>query len=173
MKGNEIAYGLSHHPVVKPFFRGVFARDELASITLTAPSLYVVNTDLARNAGIHWTTIFLPENANALYFDSFGFAPLFFDYYCFLERHSPYFYFNKAQIQSVESVLCGEFCMYLAYMLCSGKTLEQYRSKFSLTAPTLNDAIIKTLFRKVFGYSVCELTSDECCLSSHSLCNGA
>ena len=55
-------------------FRGVYASDELSTLTSTN-SLFVCNTDLSDQPGSHWIVFYIDKQRKTDYFDSFGIAP--------------------------------------------------------------------------------------------------
>ena len=56
-------------------FKGVYARDQLAALKTQSPACYVVNTHPITSPGEHWIAIYVTNNRNGVYFDSFGLAP--------------------------------------------------------------------------------------------------
>ena len=53
----------------EPRFNGVFSRDNLPTIKDGA---YVINLDEYSDIGTHWVALYVNNNNNVTYFDSFG-----------------------------------------------------------------------------------------------------
>ena len=53
----------------EPRFNGVFSRDNLPTINDGA---YVINLDEYSDIGTHWVALYVNNNNNVTYFDSFG-----------------------------------------------------------------------------------------------------
>jgi hypothetical protein len=52
-------------------YKGCYAQDELFPLK---PGMYVINTDLQRNPGLHWISLYLCKKT-AYFYDSFGRDP--------------------------------------------------------------------------------------------------
>lgn len=54
MDSHQLHSVLTHDPVCRLQFAGVYAADELPDTIGVRPHLYIVNTDVSRGMGIHW-----------------------------------------------------------------------------------------------------------------------
>ena len=54
---------------IEPRFNGVFSRENLPKIKDRA---HVINLDEYSDIGIHWVALYVQNNNNVIYFDSFG-----------------------------------------------------------------------------------------------------
>jgi len=101
------------------YFRGVFMRDELVSISPKRNECMVINYDISSNDGTHWVCLFT-KNGESFYFDPFGLNPLpeIVDY-CKEPRH-----FSRFQIQKPNEVICGHYCIYVLIKLSQGVSFE-------------------------------------------------
>ena len=52
---------------------GVFAADQISRVW-TIPTAFIFNTQRHNKLGLHWVAIYVNENGDAWYFDSFFFA---------------------------------------------------------------------------------------------------
>ena len=95
-------------------FKGVFMRDELQRATPN--ECMVINTDHSSNEGTHWTCLFI-KNGVSFYFDPYGFKPT-----VEVEKYCPQKprYYSSFQIQKMNEVICGHYCIYVLYRLCCG-----------------------------------------------------
>lgn len=75
----------------------------------------VINTDHSRNAGTHWTCLFV-KNGKSYYFDPYGFPPMLeIVNYC----KEPRFY-NTFRIQKFNEIICGHLCIFMLHRLSRG-----------------------------------------------------
>jgi len=96
-------------------FKGVFMRDELKGKKANGDECMVMNIDDSNNEGTHWTCLFIKHGVS-FYFDSYGFEPpLEVMAYCKGPR-----YYSSFQIQKINEVICGHYCIYVLYRLSRG-----------------------------------------------------
>ena len=96
-------------------FKGVFMRDELNKMGPQSDECMVLNIDHSSNEGTHWTGLFTTKGV-AYYFDPYGFEPtLEVGEYC---KGSSYY--SSFQIQKMNEVICGHYCIYVLYRLSNG-----------------------------------------------------
>lgn len=95
----------------------------------------------------HWTCLFI-KNKKGVYFDSYGaIFPLEVKQFC------PNIIYNDNTIQSLNSVLCGFFCLYFLYYMTNQYkynltyTLNNFISKFDDNVEN-NNKILQTLIKK-------------------------
>jgi hypothetical protein len=101
---------------------GVFNKDQIP--TDLKNGFYIINLqddyDSKGNdlPGSHWT-VYLVEGKEAVYFDSFGFAPPV-EVQNFLKPFVPYPY-NRQMVQSVNSTVCGNYVLYFMLFMCHNR----------------------------------------------------
>ena len=97
-------------------FKGVFMRDELQNMEATPNECMIINTDHSSNEGTHWTCLFI-KNGSSFYFDPYGFKPTVeVEKYCTKKPR----YYSSFQIQKMNEVICGHYCIYVLYRLSNG-----------------------------------------------------
>ena len=109
-------------------FLGVFAADELPR-QMPVGSLAIVNCCERTRPGKHWIAIY-QESANRLeMFDSYGLPPSAYN----LENKLPadVIVYNKRQLQSVFSNVCGQYCLYYCYFKARGYAINDILAIFS------------------------------------------
>jgi hypothetical protein len=120
-------------------YRGTFACDELPS--LAGEGVYICNTDKRNQPGEHWIAIYLSEDGNSEFFNSYGFAPLNEYFIRFLSKNSKKVKYNKMCIQGLHSHVCGHYTIF--YCLCKQKGLSLREALQYFTNNTAhNDAFI-------------------------------
>lgn len=119
---------------------GVFSKDRLPSHVI--PGGYVINLqDHKAGEGTHWVALAVGEKAT--YFDPFGFPPPK-DVMHFLRNHVP-IEWSGQQIQSIESGVCGSYCLaFLYYVFLRKGGLRGFIRLFS-TDPSENLKILTAL----------------------------
>lgn len=130
-------------------FLGVFARDELPTFTQIFPQSLVANTDKQDEIGSHWICIFIDQNGNGEYFDSFGLPPLNFEFINYLENNTTNnFDWNKLTLQCTTCVTCGEYCCAYVLLRSAGISKVDFIKMFT-TNQYNNDIIIKNIFNSI------------------------
>lgn len=111
---------------------GVFNKDQIPSHFQNG--FYIINLqddyDASGNdlPGSHWTVFYL-EGKEAVYFDSFGFAPPV-EVQNFLKPFAPYPY-NKQVVQSMRSTVCGNYVLYfMLFMHTNRQKLQSISKRF-------------------------------------------
>ena len=108
-------------------FKGVYARDELQTFVHIKKVSYfiIVNTDYARNDGKHWVLFFYDCKKKEIdFFDSSGND---LDYYGYefskfvMKTDVKYCNLLINNIQPLNTVTCGFYCLFFAYYKCCTK----------------------------------------------------
>ncbi len=99
---------------------GTYARNQLPDRFIPQrPFALIMNTDPIDRPGQHWVAIFVDENNDAVYFDSYGFPPLHIDVNKFFDKQKVNkFVYNTKQIQGVTSTTCGAYCVTFLKLRC-------------------------------------------------------
>ena len=118
------------------YFIGVYAQDQVSSITISAyPSYLIVNLDSRKLPGSHWIAVGVFANKLEIFdplgFDIFTWPHIPCELLSFLLKFSVGRSVKVSkQIQSSKSVLCGFFCIF--YVLCRNvHRLSQLQKLFS------------------------------------------
>lgn len=101
-------------------FKGVFPASQLPPVgdftgaNVDYPFCFVANTDTADKTGQHWVAFYFDKTGMARYFDSFGREPCYRDWLNYLSGNSKLGLWDycRAEIQSLDSIACGEYCIY-------------------------------------------------------------
>ena len=142
MLSNEINKFLAN----EKHFMGCYPCDSLPPFPKQFPRSLIVNTDSVQRPGDHWVGLVFTEE-KCFYFDSFGVGILEVDIWRYVNNRYETFIHSVAEIQSIESEKCGEFCIGFVLHVKSIKSYEKYIKKFHLKNTMLNDFEIEQCLR--------------------------
>ncbi len=143
LSGYDITDVCYSHFHTEPFFKGVYASDELpppSELTKSPPCFIIVNTDPSNQPGEHWVTLFIENSTTVTYFCSLGTLPI--------QPISNFLsFFNKVKMsidqwQSNESDLCGEFALFFSDLKCQNFDNIQIANLFDNDNMELNDFLV-------------------------------
>jgi hypothetical protein len=123
-------------------YLGTFSSNHLPHET----GIFVSNTDPCHREGTHWIAIFIDaDRRRGEYFDSFGRPPnkLFTDY---MNTHCRHWIYNKRQLQSIASKLCGYYCVLYCIFRSRGRDLNSFVNSFT-NDTGFNDVLIGRAMR--------------------------
>ncbi len=105
-------------------FQGVYARDQLPENPVSWLCAMVLNTDPAHKPGEHWVAIYIDNDGEGEYFDSFGLQPpKVFTH--FMKYNSIKWTWNKIQLQEIFTTACGHFCAFYLLHCSEGASLAE------------------------------------------------
>ena len=129
-------------------FRGVFTKDRLPD-TISDDEIGVVNFDNSDGNGTHWVAYFnssgLPENEHVIYFDSYG-LPAPEEIKKYLKTSGKKIKYNTGEIQNVDSIMCGYYCIHVLDQLMNGKKFSDILLEFKPFPSKENEWKIKNIF---------------------------
>lgn len=116
------------------------------------PAAFVFNTENSKKPGAHWVAVYVDKKAHGYYFDSFGMPPFVQDHIDRLRENCKMIKFNKKQLQSESSVVCGQFCIMFLFYAAHDIELHKF---FDLFASDLekNDSIVEEFAAKVQNHA--------------------
>ncbi len=126
-----------------PFFKGVFAKDEVKKIKVKNNEnfAFVLNLENHNQTGSHWVCIF---NDNKLpymeYFDSFGLEPPT-EIELLAKKIRKQIFYNPYQHQKPDSIRCGYYCIHYIIKRFSGMLPDAVLSKFTNTPSDKNEKL--------------------------------
>ena len=161
MDTQEIEDLLCRDPIIYPIFGGVFPSDRLPHRKPPGKRLYVANTDPARLGGRHWVAFFFKTDGDCVYFDSYSMPPQIPSFVKFIKSNSVNLTFNKKCLQDALSVVCGHYCIFFAYHMARGKTLEQVINHFT-NRLTFNDRLVKAFIVRIYKKNT-KKRGGQCC----------
>lgn len=140
----EIARALSG---VRAASVGVYAADRIPR-SLSLPAAIVTNIDTSDKPGSHWVAFFINTAWRGIFFDSYGMPPTSPYHLDRLKRNCRSFRWNKEQLQSFDSKVCGEYCVMFLRHMCSGSTLRAFCNIFSKNC-LRNDYLAAKFYKKI------------------------
>lgn len=140
---------------IKKYFKGVFAIDKIPKKVKSKPAMYVINTDKSDKPGEHWLAIYFPSNGCSEFFDSYGRSPTkYAEIKKFLRNNSKCIVYNKKQLQSLFTGVCGQYCCVFLKNRCKRKSMKMFVNLFHNKNYFDNDVKIKKLFKKEFVHDI-------------------
>jgi hypothetical protein len=125
-------------------FLGTFPCDKL-NFHLPKFCGIIVNTDKSDEPGEHWVAIYRGDCA--IYFDSFGLAPMQEEIIHYLDTVSPNgWVHNTIPFQSIYQDTCGMHCIYFLISMLKFNSFSEYCELFNDTTHN-NDIMSKLLYK--------------------------
>lgn len=124
-----------------------YAADRIPT-ALSLPAAIIINTDTAAKKGEHWISLYIDENAFGSYFDSYGLPPTSPYHLDRIKRNCRRYQFNKKQLQSFDSKVCGEYCIMFLHHMCAGVSLRKFCRMFS-RGTRKNDKLAENFYKMV------------------------
>ena len=148
MNTSQLAHVLSSDPVVKKSFGGVYACDQLPSLSVNSyPKSFVVNTDPKSLPGTHWIAIYLEDEQHGEFFDSYGQHPDMYSEHFLNFMNRTVWKHNEKRLQSAFSSVCGQYCIYYLYYRCRGVPMPSIVNRFSFNKAR-NDQFVYSFVKK-------------------------
>lgn len=145
MNSDEIYHYLKYLPVHS---FGVYASDCLP-VRIPPLTAIVVNTDPHTHQGTHWIAFFRDLNGRLEFFDSYGCPPTVYDHIRFIRRNSCCYFYNPITMQSIESSVCGLYCLSYLYFRSHGFEMKDFTSLFNDNV-NRNDSLIVGIFKHLY-----------------------
>lgn len=121
-----------------PDFIGVYAIDDLPKTNKHGDYSLIVNTDTQNLPGTHWLAVIVRSDKEGYVFDSFG-GPPPLQLQNWLNQHCANWSTNLRQVQSVDSNLCGYYCIYFLWFATSNHLRnEHFKNIMNLLFPNLS-----------------------------------
>lgn len=131
---------------------GVFPADHIP-MRWPRPYALIANTDNHDKPGTHWIAVYLTNNGNAIYFDSYGLPPIVHQHHQRVTMNSRNYKWNTKRLQSFNSSVCGQYCVMFLHYMSRGYSLEKFCNLFSNDCKN-NDMIVQNFYSKVARNSV-------------------
>jgi len=155
MNTREIAGVLKNPPYTKSRFQGVYPSDRLPTKIQCYPAAFVANVDPQGQPGSHWCAFYFDKGGNGEFFDSYGRKPqdLCMNFKHFLENICKEWMYNTRELQSLDSNVCGHYCIYYLINRCRNIHMKTIVNRFT-TKTLINDRFVYHFIVKHFGYLI-------------------
>ena len=147
MNSGQIEDALRRDKFASQYSVGVFSADELPIKEF--PGAYVVNTDEINQLGQHWVAFFTINDSMEC-FDSFGRNPGEYSVHIARWLEDTYQVVQCETLQSRDSTVCGQYCLFFLIMRCYGYTYEDVVSALSKNTK-INDRFVCKFINKFFS----------------------
>ena len=146
------------------YFMGVFPRDLIPNLNADSrfPCCFVVNSDPSTQLGTHWLAFYFSDFSTCDFIDSYASHP---SNYSIAIRSGLKISTNQNILQSLDSFVCGHYCVYSLYQRSRGLSYKQILSSFDLNDCDWNDRHVFKFLHKTFGHSSSYIRSSSQCKS--------
>ena len=151
----ELSLILRKDKYSRAVFQGVYPSDKLPTSVLSYPALFIANVDTSDKPGSHWVAFYFTKDREGEYFDSYGLPPSSYSrtFTNFLNNNSNSWIFNTVTLQSINSKVCGHYCIYYALFRCRDIKMSAIVHRFS-NNKRRNDFLAKRFVEKYFPLSL-------------------
>jgi hypothetical protein len=168
MNNHQIERVLRDELLARDKFVGVFSADTIPEKEY--PGAYIVNTDTVAEPGEHWVAFYCEKQGQLEAFDSFGKNPGEYSIHIKEWMGQDYIILSSAGLQSNDSTVCGNYCLYFLLLRCHGFSYEDVLSIFC-SDNKLNDKYVCKFINKYFKLRT--KVQDSTFILSRLLKNGA
>lgn len=153
MNTQQIEKVLKYDNATKRYFQGVFPSDELPPVVKHYPAAIVANVDPRGKPGSHWCAFYFSSDRKGEFFDSYGLKPGDYTqaFQDFLSKNSKAWSYNHHRLQSLDSNVCGHYCLYFLTYRCRHVDMETITARFTHNVK-LNDCFVHRFIAKYFGH---------------------
>lgn len=108
-------------------------------------STCIVNTDNSFGSGEHWC-VYTHFSGRLNFFDSYGNSPSYFK-----GMPSVVDDYNKKRVQSDDTIVCGQWCIYYIFNAARGRSMREILARFTDDFHA-NDHFVACFVNYEFGY---------------------
>ena len=124
-------------------YRGTFSKDMLPKAMNKNEAAVVNLQDYFAGSGTHWVCVYNEEKSDKVeYFDSFGLVPPN-EVVKYISTTNKNIIYNDAQIQNINSILCGYYCVYYITERNKGRTANELLLDFHEKPTHFNEMFMK------------------------------
>jgi len=140
----------------------VIANGEMSTVDWSRPQLAVIqNSDIRSKPGSHWL-IYIYIKRKIEFFDTYGECPSFYQLDPPAAIKNTSFSYNTLQVQSENSSVCSQFCLYVLCNRLMGRLLDDIVSHdFSATDFKANENLVTSFYDSLCFSRAC-LHSKKC-----------
>ena len=142
---------------------GVFPADRLPVVE-KYPCAFIVNSDESDQPGTHWLAVYLTRDGGAEFVDSYGLSPETYGerFYAFLRKHGSRLIHNEVRLQSFNTTVCGQHCLFYLLHCCRDISMRAITSTFT-DDYLVNDVLVQDFIEEKYDVDVPVTDSDFIC----------
>ena len=129
-------------------FIGVFGKNELKATSY--PFCLISNESNYGTKGTHWVALYFDVAGNCDYFDSYGQPPKK-EIQDFMNKHAKSIQVNTKQFQSIDSDVCGQYCIYFLTKRALHHSMHEILSVFNENRHNENDVYVLDFIHNKFN----------------------
>ena len=155
MNSTQLAIILKKDKYTRAVFQGVYPSDKLPTSVSSFPALFIANVDTSEKPGLHWVAFYFTKDSEEEFFDSYGLPPSNYTgtFSSFMNDNSKGWSSNSVTLQSIDSKVCGHYCLYYALFRCHNIDMSTIVHRFSKNKQR-NDFLVKHFIEKHFPLSL-------------------
>jgi len=155
MNSTQLTHILRKDKYSRGVFQRVYPSDKLPTRVSSFPALFIANVDTSEKPGSHWVAFYFTKDQIGEFFDSYGLSPSSYTgtFSSFLSNNSNGWSFNSVTLQSINSKVCGRYCLYHALFGCRNIGMSTIVHRFSKNKQR-NDFLVKRFIQKHFPLSL-------------------
>ena len=155
----QLAVILWNDKYTRGVFQGVYPSDKLLTRVSSFPALFIANVDTSDKPGLHWIAFYFTKDREGEFFDSYGLTPSNYTgtFTPFLNNNSNSWTSNSVTLQSINSKVCGHYCLYYALFRCRNNSMSTIVHPFSQNKRQ-NDFLVKRFIETHFPLSLQKYT---------------
>jgi len=119
---------------------GVHPVDRIPEL-VKRPECFILNLDPHYKKGSHWIAIYVDQEGQGEFFDTYGRKPHKQLIRKYLRENCPTWTFNKKLIQSPYSSVCGQHCLHFLYHRVRGDSMKTITEEFGMDLEN-NDLLV-------------------------------
>ena len=150
LSDQQLSYLAQQDPVLKSYFQGVFASDQLPKSPSKRSSAYIVNTDPHDKPGRHWIALWTDQGICEI-MDSYA-MPISYYQAKPLERWINQWKYNVTNgqaLQALTSKACGHYCLFYLKFKAKGYSMQDFLSYFSPKDYVDNDHKVGEMLKQI------------------------
>lgn len=153
MNTRQIIAVLQADPLTRSQFQGVFPSDSLPNQIQRYPAAFVANVDPQGEPGSHWCAFYFTQDQKGEFFDSYGLKPDDYSqaFQDFITKNSVDWIYNQRDLQSLDSNVCGHYCLYYLLNRCRNISMKAIVDRFS-PSKKINDKFVYRFIVKHFSH---------------------
>ena len=161
MNSTQLAIIWTKDKYTRALFQGVYSWVKLPTRVSSFPALFIANVDTSEKSGSHWVVFYFTKDQKGEFFDSYGLPPSNYTrtFSPFLNNNSNDWSFNSVTLQSIDSKVCGHYCLYFALFRSRQVSISTIVNRFS-SNKSRNDFLVQRFIEERFPFSLLKYHTD-------------